>query len=172
MFNKLRGLIKAFKYGRASMNKTYEAQKLITIALGSTLFDKYQIEMNRDKAQVLSAQVINYLTGKDINRAIMVSEEPLKSKIIAIKHIVREMALIEMNNDRKLREMIVHYLRFKNELARAYKGYSEVLTETEQKQVNDLLRRYEDSVHYIIGPDEYLALAQEFFNERIQNREN
>lgn len=169
MFNKLRGLIKAFKYGRTSMKKTYEAQKLIQIALMNTLFNKYQIEMNHDKAQVLAAQVINYLTGKDINRAIIVSEEPLKSRIIAIKHIVRERALIEMNNDRKLREMIVHYLRFKNELGIAYKGYGEVLTETGQNQVDDLLKRYEDGVNYIIVADEFLAVAQEFFNERIRN---
>jgi hypothetical protein len=99
MFNKLMGLIKNFKFGRDSINKTNEAQKLVIAGLMSTLFAKYQKEMSSDKAQVLSAQVINYLTGKDIDRAIMVSEEPLKSKIIAIKHLVKERALNEMNSE-------------------------------------------------------------------------
>jgi hypothetical protein len=149
------------------MKSTLKAQELIQVALFASLYFPYLLEMNDDKAKVLAAQVVNYLSGKDINRAIKISEEPLKAQIIAIKNIVEERAFFVMNNDKEVREMVVHYLRFKIQFAKAYEGYSDVLSSTEKYQVNDLLKRYEGSVNYIVDANEFLAVAQAFLDKRI-----
>jgi hypothetical protein len=67
--------------------------------------------MDHNAAGTLAAQVVNFLKGEDIDEAARASDEPLRSRIIAILPQVRQTAAECMQADRHTREIIVATLR-------------------------------------------------------------
>jgi hypothetical protein len=78
MFEKIKNFYKGVK-GDLAINKIIRESNLVMIGVGIILLREFREEMEHDKAQVLAAQITNYLRGYDINRMILESEEPLKS---------------------------------------------------------------------------------------------
>jgi hypothetical protein len=67
--------------------------------------------MDGNAAKALAAQVANFLKGADIDEIARVSDEPLRSRIMAILPQVRQRAAEYMQADRQTREIIVATLR-------------------------------------------------------------
>ena len=67
--------------------------------------------MDGEAAKTLAAQVVNFLMGEDIDEIARVSDEPLRSRIMAVLPQVRRRAAECMQADRQTREIIVATLR-------------------------------------------------------------
>jgi hypothetical protein len=67
--------------------------------------------MDDNAAKALAAQVANFLKGEDIDEIARVSDEPLRSRIMAILPQIRQRAAEYMQVDRQTREIIVATLR-------------------------------------------------------------
>jgi hypothetical protein len=67
--------------------------------------------MDGEAARTLAAQVVNFLKGEDIDEIARVSDEPLRSWIMAMLPQVRQRAAECMQADRQTREIIVATLR-------------------------------------------------------------
>ena len=85
--------------------------RIVQVDLCSDLKSTYRSEMNDEAAGVLAAQVVNFLKGEDIDEIARVSDEPLRSRIMAVLPQVEQRAAECMRTDRHTREMIVATLR-------------------------------------------------------------
>ena len=81
--------------------------RLLRVDLFEDLSNIYSSQMEYEAANTLAAQVANFLMGGDIDEIARVSEEPLRSRIIAILPQVRQKAAEYMKADRQTREIIV-----------------------------------------------------------------
>jgi len=84
-----------------------ECLRLLNIDLFTDLSDIYSLQMDGEVARTLAAQVVNFLKGEDIDEIARVSDEPLRSRIMAILPQVRQRAVEYMQADRQTREIIV-----------------------------------------------------------------
>lgn len=144
--------------GDIEIEKIKKASNSIMIGMGATLLNEYLKEMDIDKAQVLASQVVNYLMGYDINRIILESEEPLKTRIIEIKNIVKDRAIKVMDNDVELRAMVIHNLR--NHKIWGILGIEKPLPK-EIDQIDYLLNKYEQGIPFL-SIDKFLVLTNSF----------
>jgi hypothetical protein len=94
----------------------------VQVDLYSDIYSTYRSEMNDEAARVLAAQVVNFLKGEDIDEIARVSDEPLRSRIMAILPQVEQRALECMRTDRHIREIIVATLRMTSILMFAKQG--------------------------------------------------
>jgi|NGEPerStandDraft_6_1074524.scaffolds.fasta_scaffold27448_2 TPR repeat protein len=85
--------------------------RVIQIDLAEDLCNIYSSQMDHKAARTLAAQVVNFLKGEDIDEIARVSDEPLRSRIMAILPQVRQRAAECMQADRQTREIIVATLR-------------------------------------------------------------
>ena len=85
--------------------------RVVQVDLYSDLYTTYRSEMNDEAAKVLAAQVVNFLKGEDIDEIARVSDEPLRSRIMAVLPQVEQRAAECMRTDRYTREIIVATLR-------------------------------------------------------------
>src|ERR1035438_5700118 len=85
--------------------------RAIQVDLAEDLCNIYSSQMDRETARTLTAQVVNFLMGADIDEVARVSDEPLRSRIMAILPQVRQRAAECMQADRQTREIIVATLR-------------------------------------------------------------
>jgi len=83
----------------------------VRVDLAEDLCNIYSSQMDRQAARALAAQVVNFLMGEDIDEIARVSDEPLRSRILAILPQVRQRAAECMQADRQTREVIVATLR-------------------------------------------------------------
>ena len=83
----------------------------VRVDLAEDLCNIYSSQMDREAARTLTAQVVNFLMGEDIDEIARVSDEPLRSRIMAILPRVRQRAAECMQADRQTREIIVVTLR-------------------------------------------------------------
>ena len=81
------------------------------VDLYSDLHNTYSSEMDDESARTLAAQVVNFLKGEDIEEIARVSDEPLRSRIMAVLPQVEQRAAECMRADRDTREFIVATLR-------------------------------------------------------------
>ncbi|MGA3332526.1 MAG: hypothetical protein ABSC62_00035 [Terracidiphilus sp.] len=85
--------------------------RLMQVDLCEELHNIYSSQMDGKVARTLAAQVVNFLKGEDIDEVARVSDEPLRSRIMAIFPQVRQRAAECMQADRQTREIIVATLR-------------------------------------------------------------
>lgn len=161
MFKKIKNMYKGMK-GDMEIEKIKKASNLIMIGIGATLLTEYLQNMDFDKAQVLASQVVNYLMGYDINRIIIESEDPLKSRIIGIKDIVKDYAIKVMDNDLELRTMVIYNLR--NHKIWGILGIEKPLP-SEIDQIDYLLNKYEQGI-LSLSIDKFLIMANSFCQTR------
>lgn len=90
--------------------------RAIQVDLYADLKNIYSSQMDGEAAGALAAQVVNFLKGEDIDEIARVSDEPLRSRIMAILPQVRQRAAECMRADRQTREIIVATLRMTNVL--------------------------------------------------------
>lgn len=83
----------------------------VRVDLAEDLCNIYSSQMDHKAARTLAAQVVNFLMGEDIDEIARVSDEPLRSRIMAILPQVRQRAAECMQADRQTREIIVATLR-------------------------------------------------------------
>src|ERR1019366_8689554 len=81
--------------------------RLMKVDLCEDLRNIYSSQMDGKVAKTLAAQVANSLMGEDIDEIARVSDEPLRSWIMAILPQVRQRAAEYMQADRQTREIIV-----------------------------------------------------------------
>jgi hypothetical protein len=171
MFKKIKGVLtlwKAHKEGGKIIDKILEASKSVSLTTAKICFDEYKNEMDPQIANVLAAQVMNYLTGYDVDEKYLKSEEPLKSRIGLIKGMVPERANKLLDNDKELKELIVHNLHFLQHLDWAYKETIEYLTASQKAQIDFLLKKYgEDVPYYTLDADEFLNMVNIFIIKRF-----
>jgi hypothetical protein len=104
------GLLSRFFLKRAE--RSFETcLRLIQVDLCADLRNIYSSQMDGEAARTLAAQVVNFLKGEDIDEIARVSDEPLRSRIMAILPQVRQRAAECMQADRQTREIIVATLR-------------------------------------------------------------
>jgi len=87
--------------------------RLLRVDLCVDLENIYSSQMERETARTLTAQVVNFLVGEDIDEHHIIArfDEPLRSRIMAILPQVRQRAAEYMQADRQTREVIVATLR-------------------------------------------------------------
>ena len=94
------------------LNKDFaECLRALQVDLFADLSNIYSSQMDGNAAKTLAAQVANFLKGADIDEIANTSDEPLRSRIVAILPQVRQRAAEYMQADRKTREVIVATLR-------------------------------------------------------------
>jgi len=104
------GLLSRFFLRRAE--RSFETwSDAVRVDLAEDLCNIYSSQMDHKAARTLAAQVVNFLTGEDIDEIARVSDEPLRSRIMAILPQVRQRAAECMRADRQTREIIVATLR-------------------------------------------------------------
>src|ERR1039458_5538518 len=104
------GFLSRFFLNRAK--RSFEmCLRVIQIDLAEDLCNIYSSQMDNKVARTLAAQVVNFLKGEDIDEIARVSNEPLRSRIMAILPQVRQRAAECMQADRQTREIIVATLR-------------------------------------------------------------
>jgi hypothetical protein len=81
------------------------------VDLASDLHATYCSKMNDEAARTLAAQVVNFLKGEHIEEIARVSDEPLRSRIMAVLPQVEQRAREKMRSDLKTCEIIVATLR-------------------------------------------------------------
>jgi hypothetical protein len=85
--------------------------RAMKVDMCADLSNIYSSQMESEAARTLAAQVVNFLMGEDIEEIARVSDEPLRSRIMAILPQVRQRAAEYMQADRQTREIIVATLR-------------------------------------------------------------
>ena len=104
------GLLSRFFLKRAE--RSFETcLRVIQIDLAEDLCNIYSSQMDHKAARTLAAQIVNFLKGEDIDEIARVSDEPLRSRIMAILPQVRQRAAECMQADRQTRGIIVATLR-------------------------------------------------------------
>jgi hypothetical protein len=88
-----------------------ECLRALQVDLFADLSYIYSSQMDGDAAKTLAAQVANFLKGGDVEEIARVSDEPLRSRIMAMLPHVRQRAAEYMQSDRQTREIVVATLR-------------------------------------------------------------
>ena len=88
-----------------------ECLRALQVDLFEDLSNIYSLQMETNAAKALAAQVANFLKGADIDEIARVSDEPLRSRIMAILPQVRQRAAEYMQADRQTHEIVVATLR-------------------------------------------------------------
>jgi hypothetical protein len=90
--------------------------RLLKVDMFADISDVYSPQMDNEVARALAAQIANFLMGEDIDEIAGVSEEPLRSRIMAILPQVGQRAAEYMQADRQTREIVVATLRMQTVL--------------------------------------------------------
>ena len=134
---------------------------VIQTDLYADLRNIYSSQMDREAAGTLAAQVVNFLMGKDIDEIARVSDEPLRSRIMAILPQVRQRAAECMQADRQTREIIVATLRMTSVLN--FGKYGRAWFQSPAKmRIEHLLVEYGPEFPEEIAPEAYEQLAARY----------
>ena len=119
-------------------------------------------QLDEEHIKFLSAQIINYYSGANIDNLINNFEEPSKSNGLSIKHLVIPIANEILKNNYKIREIIVYTLRMDI-------IYSSIYGETfeyQEKQLKEaILIKYGEEFLYEANVNLYNKLVDEFVTE-------
>jgi len=117
--------------------------------------------MDREAARTLAAQVVNFIMGEDIDEIARVSDEPLRSRIMAILPQVRQRAAECMQADRQTREIIVATLRMTTVLN--FGKYGRAWFQNPAKmRIERLLVEYGPEFPEEITPEAYAQLTAKY----------
>ena len=135
-----------------------ECLRAIQVDLFAELSNIYSSQMEGEAASALAAQVVNFLKGEDIDEIARVSDEPLRSWIMAILPQVRQRAAECMRADRQTREIIVATLRMTTVLNFGKYGRSWFQNPAKMR-IEQLLVEYGSEFPEEITPDAYAQLT-------------
>ena len=135
--------------------------RVVQVDLFSDLRAKYSSEMNREAASTLAAQVVNFLKGEEIEEIVRVSDEPLRSQIIAVLPQVARRATEKMRTDRHTREIIVATLRMTSVLMFSKHGKA-WLRSAGQLRIEQLLTEFGAEFPQEITPAVYEELTASY----------
>jgi hypothetical protein len=154
------GLLSRFFLKRAE--RSFEmCLRVIQIDLAEDLCNIYSSQMDHKVARTLAAQVVNFLKGEDIDEIARVSDEPLRSRIMAILPQVRQRATECMQADRQTREIIVATLRMTTVLDFGKHGKAWYQSPAKMR-IEQLLVEYGPEFPEEITPEAYVQLASEY----------
>jgi hypothetical protein len=131
--------------------------RLMKVDLCEDLRNIYSAQMDGNAAKPLAAQVVNFLMGGDIDEIARVSDEPLRSWIMAILPQVRQRAAEYMQADRRTREIIVATLRMTSVLNFGKYGIA-WLQNPAKMRIERLLVEYGPEFPEAITPAAYMQL--------------
>lgn len=107
---------------------------------------------------VIAAQVVNYLTGEDLNVLPEQTEEGARAIIAALRPEIPDIAGNLMRQDRGLREIIVQTLRMRLILSLHYRA-QEAAASGLKKRVTDILLSHGHEFPEEPSPRRYHALV-------------
>ena len=131
--------------------------RTMKVDLFADLSNIYSSQMDCEAARTLAAQVVNFLIGGDIDEIARVSDEPLRSRIMAILPQVRQRAAEHMQADRQTREIIVATHRMTSVLNFAKYGIA-WLQDPAKMRIERLLVEYGPEFPEEITPAAYMQL--------------
>src|SRR6266700_2507500 len=100
-------IIGQYKKGNKFMKDYTEGLKLVGVTIAKELMDEYDKEMDKWTAQVLGAQVMNYLTGTVVDKVYNESQDQLKATIGKIRDRAHWGAKYEQSPEKKQIEKIL-----------------------------------------------------------------
>jgi hypothetical protein len=154
------GLLSRFFLKRAE--RSFETcLRAIQVDLFTDLHNIYSTQMDRDAAGILAAQVVNFLKGEDVDEIARISDEPLRSGIIAILPQVKQKAAECMQADRQTREIIVATLRMTTFLNFGKYGREWFQNPTKMR-IERLLTEYGPEFPEETSPESYEQLAARY----------
>jgi hypothetical protein len=154
------GLLSRFFLKRAE--RSFEmCLRIIQIDLAEDLCNIYSSQMDHKVARTLAAQVVNFLKGEDIDEIASVSDEPLRSRIMAILPQVRQRAAECMQADRQTREIIVATLRMTTVLNFGKHGKAWYQSPAKMR-IEQLLVEYGPEFPEAINPAAYEQLSARY----------
>jgi hypothetical protein len=132
--------------------------RLIEVDLYTDLRTTYGSQMNEDDARTLAALVVSFLKGEDIDEIARVSDEPLRSRIMAVLPQVEQRAEECMQTDPHTREIIVATLRMTSVLM--FGKYGKAWFRNPAKtRIEKLLVKYGPEFPQEITPSAYQQLT-------------
>jgi hypothetical protein len=141
-----------------------ENRHVIQATLFSDLKKTYLLTMEEDAADLLAAQVANYLIGLDIDEVIANSTEPRKSEIERIREQLPVHAAKAMVNDRSTREVVVATLRMWESSEFMLHGESWLQSDL-HRRLNGLLASYSPDFPEEINPAKYREMVHRYREE-------
>ncbi len=115
--------------------------RMFRVDLFADLKSEYTKSLDAETAGILSAQVVNYLVGEDIDDVLEHAIDPLKSKIVGIRDQIEEHALTKLNSDPIVRRLVVYTLRIRVVLQFGLIG-EEYLLSPEKQRIEKILSQY------------------------------
>jgi hypothetical protein len=138
-----------------------ESWRALNVDLFVNLSNIYSLQMDGEVAKTLAAQVTNFLKGEDIDEIARVSDEPLRSRIMAILPQVRQRAAEYMQADRQTREIIVAAHRMTAVLNFGKYGTA-WLQDPAKMRIERLLVEYGPEFPDEITPEAYIQLFAKY----------
>ncbi len=135
--------------------------RALQVDLFTDLSNIYFSQMDGNAAKALAAQVANYLKGADIDEIARVSNEPLRSWIMAILPQVGQRAAEYMQADRQTREVVVATLRMTSVLNFGKYGTA-WLQDPAKMRIERLLVEYGPEFPEEITPEAYMQLVAKY----------
>jgi hypothetical protein len=149
------------QHSKRFARRLHTIQVLLCLELG----EEYEHDFDSNTAGVLAAQVVNYLTGRDLVRAYERVDEYTKSKIREVKDQIQTRADHKMLNDAIVRETIVYTHRMKMVLSFARDGDSILQTE-ETGRSEEILSKYAAEYREAVSPELYDQIFAQFLEAK------
>jgi hypothetical protein len=135
--------------------------RLMKIDLADDICNIYSSQIDHKEARVLAAQVVNFLMGEDIEEIARVSDDPLRSRIMAILPQVQQRAAEYMQADRQARKIIVATHRMTSVLNFGKYGTA-WLQSPAKMRIERLLIEYGPEFPEEITPEAYIQLFAKY----------
>ncbi len=159
------GFLSRFFHKSSDMETTQQlfatCLRAIQVDLYADLRNIYSSQMDGKAASALAAQVVNFLKGEDIDQIARISDEPLRSRIMAILPQVRQRAEECMQADQQTREIIVATLRMTTVLNFGKFGRA-WFQDPAKMRIERLLVEYGPEFPKETTPEEYAQLAASY----------
>jgi hypothetical protein len=146
---------------RQQSNRFAHLLHIVQVLLSLELGREYEREFDTKTAGVLAAQVVNYLTGQDLERSYARVDELTQSKILQIKDQITVRADEKMLHDPIVRETIVYTHRMKMVLGFASDGDAFLTTDAAARS-EDILLKYAAEFRQEVTPDLYDQIVARF----------
>lgn len=138
------------------------------VALYKEIADRLQSTSTLCEEDVkrLSAQIINYYSGYDVNEQLKNIQEPNKSSIEKIKHLIIPTAEDLLASNHSLKQLIVYTLRMDIVYECATKG-EDYLNSNEYNNKYKILAKYGSEFPEEANPQLYYKIFADYFKVRI-----
>lgn len=153
-------MFRAYLKGKRTVRDVEQALPIAKLAIGKRLLLRFSGRYPEDVASVYAAQVMNYLTGNDIQLVFEQATEPLKSKLSQVIEYIPEVAIIEMRADPELRRTVLATLFWVDAIQHA-KG-SAYLGSRLKAQVDAVQSVFPQEQYADLDSGRYLRLVKDF----------